>query len=72
MDDNISLPRSVVAALVDPEAKHYATFFICNYCDVEQSNRHQSGVDPWYVHADVCPVRIAQEALQVLRATPPI
>lgn len=58
MNDNmITLPRSVVAALVDPDRKPYMSMDDhCAHC----------GYDEWIKgdHDASCPVRRAQEALK--------
>lgn len=59
--DTISLLRSVVAALVDPDEARYMLYDECRYCRTWQTDTRP------LVHHECCPVRIAQEALKESR-----
>ena len=67
MDETITLPRAVVAALVDPTETNYIDWEEnrCAYCLAAQSidtndPPHWRDATP---HTASCPVRCAQEAL---------
>lgn len=64
-DDRITLPRSIVAALVDPQGQPYidGDAGYCNYCGRPFLGFPPSTPDLGE-HAADCPVRLAQEELK--------
>lgn len=73
MDDMICLPRSVVAALVDPEEALYINteYWECSYCESDCAFTYEPTRDRTN-HTTDCPVRLAQEALTTADAPVPV
>lgn len=62
MDNMILLPRSVVAALVDPAARLYLDGQALGYCVYCNADREIDAHDAQ--HEPTCPVRVIQERLK--------